>query len=173
MNFRIAIRVIFAISLLLSAAWLAYPGRNSRGNPSMEELVQSCATQDGTSIHLYVGNGGATTSYWYTVTTENGFLSREKQVLFSYDTPQLSAIDCGENSLTVSSTSGNIILASEELDDLRNNPRLYWRGKLDSQSWDPLHIFSIALAGALALAGFVLVLPIIRQVKKRRSQGAF
>lgn len=171
MNLRIAIRILLSSTLLLSAAWLVIPGRNSHGNPSMETLVQSCATREGTIIRLYVGNGGATTAFWYTLTTESGFFFREKQVLFSYGMPEFSAITCGEKSVAVSGTSSSITLTENDLADLRGNPRSYWKGNIKTQwqGWNPLYIIRIVLAGILALAGAVLIRPIVRRLSPRNA----
>lgn len=169
MNFRTTTRFLVSVSLLLFAAWLAYPGRNLHGNPSMEELVQSC-TSGGTTFRLYVGNGGATTAFWYTITMDGGFPSREKQVLFSYDTPELSAITCGEQSFVVSSSGGNIPVTAEDLLAFRDTPRAYWRGTIETQShWNPLSILRLVLAAALALAAAAVFAPIARTLNLRRS----
>ncbi|MDH5669282.1 MAG: hypothetical protein OEY86_14855 [Nitrospira sp.] len=146
--------------LLLTAMWLAYPDRNSYGDPSMEELQQSCTTPDGTIVRLYVGNGGATTAFWYTVTATSGFLSREKQIIFSYSSPDFSSVTCTKEAVVVASSRGNIALGVPELTALRANPRVYHRGSIEKgEWWSTREITRMAFSAMLALIAAFLLRP--------------
>lgn len=79
---RTHFQVVASIWLLVIAVWIVLPGRNIYGNPWMEELVDSCTTSDGTKVRLYVGSGFLT-AFWYSVTTEAGLFSLERQILQS------------------------------------------------------------------------------------------
>ncbi len=171
MDIRIIFKLLTAIALLLMAAWLAYPSRNIHGNPHMEELVQSCTTPNNIIVRLYTGNGGATTAFWYTVTTSKGFLSREKQIIFSYSSPVLSSISCVMDIVTITSSSGNIILTGSELTTLRNNPVSYWRGKTkESESWPISEVLSLIFATMSGLAGISLLLSCYKNNRVKINQ---
>jgi hypothetical protein len=83
-----------ALSCALLGVWLLLPGRNIAGNPSFEREVRRCRLPDGDLVRLYEGNGGATTAFWYTVTHDGGWLSPERQILFSYGSPEVQEIGC-------------------------------------------------------------------------------
>ncbi len=90
MSVRTHFRVVFAIWLLVIAVWIVLPGRNTYGNPWMEELVDSCTTSDGTKVRLYLGSGFLT-AFWYSVTTEAGLFSLERQILYQGHCTYLSS----------------------------------------------------------------------------------
>ena len=121
-----------AAALTAIAIWLALPSRNAFGNPSMEEQISSCSTSEGNEIRLYRGNGGATTAYWYTVISEGGLFEREKQILFTYSSPEITSIDCEGAALNVSGRAYSAKFSSDQLAVLRQAPHVYWRGKLDA-----------------------------------------
>lgn len=124
-----------ALTVVLAAVvWLAVPGRNQFGNPSMEEEQSSCTLANGQVLRLYKGGGGATVDYWYTATAEGSLFEREKQIVFAYSSPVLSSLSCEDNRARIEGSAVSLLLGPEEVAALRKSPRQYWKGKLESAS---------------------------------------
>jgi len=157
MKIRAATFLGAASALLLIAGWLALPSRNVYGNPWAEELKQDCAFSNGTKARLYLGNGGATTAYWYTVTVETGLLSPERQVAFSYSEPTLSELECRDDRLVISGGE-RLVIAASEFADRRDAPLIYWRGKpeIASRTWSVMDSVRLGIAASLVgVAGWL------------------
>lgn len=150
MKVRTASLLGTAFALLLVAAWLTFPSRNVYGNPWFEELKQDCAFSNGTKARLYLGNGGATTAYWYTVTVETGLFSPERQVAFSYSEPTLSELECGNDRLVISGGE-RLVIATSEFADRRDAPLFYWRGKpeIAERTWSVMDSVRLGIAAVL------------------------
>ena len=125
------LRTIFIACILAIVAWLVWPGRNMRGNPWMEELNQSCTLRGGTVVRFYVGNGGATTAFWYSVTSEEGLFMPERQIFYSYHQPALTEITCSDETLVIALESGELRVSSGQISTLRKSPLVYFRGLAD------------------------------------------
>lgn len=123
-------RFAASAALVVAAAWLAVPSRNQYGNPSMETLVGECRLAAGDVVRLYRGSGGATTSFWYSVTFDGGLLGRERQVVFAYAKPEVRGIQCAEDSVEVMGDAPRASYSRADLSRLQENPRTYWRGEL-------------------------------------------
>lgn len=146
-----------ASALLFIACWLALPSRNAYGNPWLEELKQDCAFSNGTKARLYLGNGGATTAYWYTVTVETGLFSPERQVAFSYSEPALSEIECRDDRLVISGGE-KLVIGASEFADRRNAPIIYWRGnpEVTARTWSVMDSIRLGIATCLVgIAGWL------------------
>jgi hypothetical protein len=100
------LRWITALTCALLGLWLLLPGRNIAGNPSFEREIRRCRLPNGDLVRLYEGNGGATTAFWYTVTHDGGWLSPERQVLFSYGSPEVKEIACGPSGVELTFWDG-------------------------------------------------------------------
>ena len=120
------LRYFFATGLAAFALWIAIPGRNVQGNPSMEDEIDRCTTTSGTTFRLYRGNGGATTSFWYTLTSEHGIFSREKQIVFSYDSPEFRSVSCTNDQTIIAGPKTTIRFGTSDLAAMRNTPMSYW-----------------------------------------------
>jgi hypothetical protein len=121
-------------AVLAGLAWLAVPGRNMYGNPSMEEEQSSCSLGNGQVLRLYKGGGDATVDFWYTVTEEGGLFERGKQIVFSHGSPILSSLSCEESRVHIDGNTVSLLLSPEDISALRRSPRQYWKGKLESGS---------------------------------------
>lgn len=173
MNATEILRVILSAVLLATGVWLSYPERNLYGNASWEELSQTCTTPDGTTVRLYVGNAGATTSFWYSVTTESGFLSLERQVMYAYSSPKLSAITCTRNLVVVSSPEYEFSFTEAELQALRDTPRAYSLGENNrTRSLGFGSILKLVISLALASTSLLLIRSVGRRISGRRATHA-
>lgn len=112
-----------ALGCMLLGLWLLVPGRNVAGNPAFEREIRRCRLPTGDLIRLYEGNGGATTAFWYTVTHDGGWSSPERQILFSYGSPEVKEITCGQAGLELAFWDG-----AEETREVLSLERV--RGKL-------------------------------------------
>ena len=162
-----------AIATLLvsmaTAAWLAWPSRNQHGNPDMEEFLGSCKTDELVTARLYKGNGGATTSYWYSVTLEGDALGKERQVLFSYGSPELQAIECAGDDAIVNGAAFSKRLEVTAFQQLREEPIQFWSGKRETRGIQPSRVFALSAAAVVATAGLAVVVlaPAIHRRRKR------
>ena len=173
MNTGEVFRVFLSAVLLAAGVWLSYPERNLYGSASWGELTQTCTTPDGTTVRLYVGNAGATTSFWYSVTTESGFLSLERQVMYAYSSPKLSAITCTRNLVVISSPEYEFSFTEAELQALRDTPRAYSLGENNrTRSWGLASILKLAVSLALALASLFLIRSVYGRISGRRATHA-
>jgi hypothetical protein len=98
----------------------------------MEEQEGSCSFGDGQTIRLYKGGAGATVAFWYSVTAEGGLFEREKQILFAYGSPVISSLSCEESRVELEGVQFRAVLEAEDIKDMRENPRQYWKGRLRS-----------------------------------------
>ncbi len=164
MSIRTHFRVVASVWLLIVAVWIALPGRNTYGNPWMEELVDSCTTTDGTKVRLYVGRGFLT-AFWYSVTTEAGFLSLERQILHVYSGPELHTLACADRQLSITAETGPIVIPESELPALRKSPRNY--SSAESGAWSMIGYAISALLAAMAFA----VAPPIRRLRGKGEES--
>ncbi len=164
-----------AIATLLmsmaTAAWLAWPSRNQHGNPDMEELLGSCKTDELVTARLYKGNGGATTSYWYSVTLEGDALGKEKQVLFSYASPELHAIECVGDAAIVKGSGFSKRIEVTAFQQLREEPAQFWSGKQETRGIQPSRVFALTAAAVIATAGLA-VAAFAPAIHRRRARDA-
>ena len=149
MSIRTHFRVVLAIWLLVIAVWIVLPGRNTYGNPWMEELVDSCTTSDGTKVRLYLGSGFLT-AFWYSVTTEAGLFSLERQILYVYSGPELHTLACADRQLSITAETGPIVIPESELPALRKSPRNY--SSAESGAWSMIGYAISVLLAAMAFA---------------------
>ena len=154
------LRYFLAAGLAAFALWIAIPGRNVQGNPGMEDEIDRCKTPSGTTFRLYQGNGRATTSYWYTLTSEHGIFSREKQIVFSYESPEFRSISCANDQTILAGPQTTMRFGTSELNAMRNTPLSYWRSKQNdaSSDIDLLSIIRLGFAALLFLWAYTLAL---------------
>ena len=160
----------FLLSLAI-AGWLAWPSRNLHGNPDMEELLGCCRTTESVIARLYQGNGGATTSFWYSVTLEGDMLGKEKQIFFSYAAPQLQKLECVENTVLIKGEGFSRPIQVTDFQRLRDEPTQFWSGKQEPRSIQPSRLLAIGAAGTVAAAG-VAVLFLAPVMHRRRVRNA-
>ncbi len=164
------LRYVLAAGLTAFALWIAIPGRNVQGNPGMEDEIDRCTTPSGTTFRLYKGNGGATTSYWYTLTSKSGIFSREKQIVFSYDSPEFRSVSCTDDQTILSGHKTTIRFGTSELIAMRNTPVSYWRSQQNDapSAIDLLALIRYGFAALLLLWAWWLVL---RNWKLRKASS--
>ena len=167
---RLILRYVLAAGLAAFALWIAIPGRNVQGNPGIEGEIDRCTTPSGTTFRLYKGNGGATTSFWYTLTSEVGIFSREKQIVFSYDSPEFRSVSCTDEQTILTGPKTTIRFGTSELTAMRNTPMSYWRSQQNdaSSSINLLSIIRYGFSAFLLLWAYKLVL---RNWKSRKSNS--
>src|SRR5215831_3334755 len=126
----VAPRVIIPIVLLSVAVWLLWPPSGNFARSSYEELISSCALNDGTAIKLYRGNAGATVAFWYVVTDDPPGSSPEREIIGSYSEPEMLSLTCGTDKVAVNVSEGAPIeTAITALERLRTEPLNFWRGE--------------------------------------------
>jgi hypothetical protein len=89
----VAVKAVFlAAGALLSVwgAWLAIP----RQSHTFEALQSSCPLASGAVVRLFLGNGGATTGYWFSVSIQTGGPWSEEYIFNAEPPPALKAIKC-------------------------------------------------------------------------------
>jgi hypothetical protein len=138
----------------------------------MEELLGSCKTDELVIARLYEGNGGATTSYWYTVTLESDALGKEKQVFFSYASPRLERVDCVEDAVVIKGEDFSRRIDVTQFQSLREEPTQFWSGKQESRDIQPSRLFAIAAAVVVASVGVAVVLVALLARGRRRRNAA-
>ena len=153
------------------AAWLAWPSRNQHGNPESEELLGMCKTNELVTARLYQGNGGATTSYWYTLTLEGDVLGKEKQVFFSYALPRLQNVECAEDAVVINGDRFVRRIEVTEFQSLREKPTQFWSGRQEARSIQPSRIFALVAAAVVAASGVAVVL-LAPVMNRRRARNA-
>jgi hypothetical protein len=125
-------------ALLFSAggAWILLPSRNVRGNTLFESKMNSCTLHpSGISVSLFVGDGGAMTSFWFSVTERAPWSPFRHQIFYAYATPIIAPVRCrpGDTLDIVGLTSTRSLPLGQMATSLRENPLLFVR---DS----PLHV---------------------------------
>jgi hypothetical protein len=118
---EIAALRLFAVCLVLYSFWLVLPRRGH----FLEEVVAQCKLQDGTLVRLFVDNGGATTSYWYSVTVQPGLLWTEYEVFNSYSSPVLTGLSCQADHVIARSGQANWKIAPSDVISGRSEPIAY------------------------------------------------
>jgi hypothetical protein len=147
-----------AAAAIALAVWLAWPSRNVHGNPLQEKLLSQCVTANGMTVRLYEGNGGATTAYWYTVTTQGGVLDPERQVLFTYASPALESVACAGSGIRVAGELRTFSFPEVQIRALRDQPLALWRGvEKSGVTVQPMTITRYVLAAALSVVALVLL----------------
>ncbi|MBL8386167.1 MAG: hypothetical protein JNM90_23995 [Burkholderiales bacterium] len=154
------------------AAWLAWPSRNVHGNPGLETLRASCRTTGKVTARLYEGNGGATTSYWYTVTLEGDALGRERQVFFAYAFPQVVGIDCAGDAVIVRGDTLSRRIEPAAFSTLRETPMQFWSGKETTIASQPRASLTVVAAAVTALGGLAVLLKTrVNRADRNRNAG--
>jgi hypothetical protein len=153
------LRWITALTCALLGLWLLLPGRNAAGNPSLEREIRRCNLPNGDLVRLYEGNGGATTAFWYTVTHDSGWLSPERQVLFSYGSPEVQEIACGPSGVELTFWDGTEktreVLSWERVyGKLRRRPITLRMGERVKPEGDPLRWVGMTVGVALVASSF-------------------
>ena len=97
------------------------------GNPRFEDIIEQCQEPTtGAVVRYYLGNGGATTDYWYTVTYQETASSKELHFFHSYGSPRVEHIYCEPNSVEVQTREGVYTYDIQQIKvDLVNNPISY------------------------------------------------
>jgi hypothetical protein len=164
------LRWIAALGCVLLGVWLLPPGRNAAGNPAFEQEIRRCRLPNGDLVRLYEGNGGATTAFWYTVTHDGGWWSPERQILFSYGSPEVKEITCGPAGVELAFWDGvdetREVLSRERIrGKLRRKPIALRMGERVEPGGSPFRWVG-TVAGVVLLVLGVLVAP-----WKRRSRS--
>lgn len=119
------------LSLVVVACGSSERGRNDFGNPEMEEQKARCMLAGGTEVTLYEGNGGATTSLWWSVAaTPPG--RPERQIFYTYAYPEITGIECGADNMLAIRVDGvapEILRESEIATRVEQPSRGYYKGK--------------------------------------------
>lgn len=87
------LKLTLCVLLFCLSLWMIWPGRNEFGNPSDEELLASCETDD-SIVRLYRGNGGATVSFSWSITSQNRKSPFEWQIFYTYSSPAIDSLEC-------------------------------------------------------------------------------
>lgn len=150
-----------ALILIASGLYLLLPGRNVFGNPAFEREFQRCSVPgSGEVVRLYEGNGGATTAFWYTVTFDEGWLARERQIFFAYGSPEIKRVVCRGDAVDLVLEEGlespEILPLEKIRRELQYHPEALSMGKTFRPVSNPLRLLSIG-AGVLLLGVGVLV----------------
>jgi hypothetical protein len=109
--------IAIGVLLLTASAWLSVP---RRGHP-FEELRSECRWQDGTRVRSWQGNGGATTAFWYSVTTQTSMPWTEREIFFSYSSPIVTSMTCESDGVVIIADGTAWTLKATDL--LSNQPR--------------------------------------------------
>lgn len=160
-----------AVALAALSAWLLWPSRNVHGNPALEELLDSCSLGAKALVKLYRGNAGATVAYWYSVTAQGSHRGAERQVLFSYSAPAFQSLRCQDERVVVASDRDSITLSLSELPALRQEPRAFWRGHVETGTPRPAVTPARVVAAVSAGVSLALLLLAFR-VKSGLGQNA-
>ena len=176
---KLAFKSVAAIALIGFGLLVLRPSRNIIGDPSLETLKQSCTIPNSSSqIKLYEGSGDRDALYWYTVTLEEPN-QPERQVYFTYGFPEITAISCENQAISITLESPNNRLRRFTLDELRalrNQPkgfdnRIPEHSTLEQQRIKtPEHQIVRRIFGMLCLLGGGLLLwSISRQLIEMRE----
>lgn len=165
---RLRFRYVFAAGLAAFALWIAIPGRNAQGNPFLEDEIDRCTTPSGTTFRLYQGNGGATTSFWFTLTSKHGIFSREKQIVYSYDSPEFRSVSCTNDQTILAGPKTTIRFGTSELTAMRNTPMSYWPIKQNDAS-SGFNLLSTIRYGSAAILFLWACKLVFRNWKLRKS----
>jgi hypothetical protein len=125
-----------------------------------ETLTEACRLDDGTLVRFFIGNGGATTAIWYSVTAQPGMMPWSERRLFSaYSRPQVTGVSCQKDDVVVRGSDQQWVVAAQDVLAGRAGPIRYRHGELhparalDARprlSWIRV-VFGIALwAGGIA-----------------------
>jgi hypothetical protein len=124
--------IAFGIYLLGVTARAPDLGRNTFGNPAIEDLLEQCRlSASGATVRLYRGNGGATTEFSYSVTFQAGSQKPEQQFFYAYGAPAIEHIECKNGEVTLVFLDGDTrtIFASQITNFLLNRPIGFHNGK--------------------------------------------
>jgi hypothetical protein len=167
---RVSLLFVSAI-LIICGIFLVIPTNNLFiHNPLFSTLMSECSVP-GTlaTARLIMRDGGSTTGYGYEVTYQENFFSGEYDVFYSYEEPEIMAIDCEEKTLRLTTRWTSIEIPYAQIrDEMTRNPLKYKHGNkyeyttLDAQLLDLLCTMSCPSCGAL-----LLVLGITALVRKR------
>src|SRR5258708_617351 len=141
---------------------------NVFGNPSFEKFIQQCHISNNGIVRFYIGDGGATTSQWFTVTYQKDN-EREQQIFYSYGDPFIESLVCKQDSVSLSvSDKSPIILPQDKIErELIRHPIGFYYSKAIVSQHPPfpielfLGIFSFVLDHLLGTVGFVLGLVMV------------
>jgi hypothetical protein len=99
------------------------------GNRSMETLQKEIYDpHEHARYRLYLGNGGATTSYWYSVTISYD-AKEEKQLFYSYAYPGVESMAFNKNCLLLNTGSDVIKILKNDFKKYIEKPLAYYRNE--------------------------------------------
>lgn len=121
---------VTAMLLGVVGAWIVLPSRDVRGNTLFEQRIDSCTLDpSGIGISLFLGNGGAMTSYWYSVTERAPLSPFRHQIFYAYASPIITSIRCraGDTLDLIGPTSTRSLSVGQMAASLRTHPLLFVR----------------------------------------------
>jgi hypothetical protein len=158
-------KIVIGAILVLWGTWLALP----RHGHSFEDLESSCRLGSGSLIRFFIGDGGATTAVWYSITAQTGASWSERELFYAYGEPVITGMRCQGETVSVSSASRTWLLDSNLLAQ-EASPTAYWRGKDNMisarEGLAPLDKLRIAIGICAFLVG---TYAIMRNVRQRRA----
>ena len=120
---------ILAAGLILSGLWLAFPRRGHE----FEQLIGSCTFGRNTTARLFIGDGGATTELWYSVTVRMGMPWNEHEIFYVYSFPPITGISCEDDRVLITSHSHTWTIKPYDVISGSSDPVIISYGK--SQGW--------------------------------------
>jgi hypothetical protein len=125
MNSSVRLFAVFFIFIASVLVGCGRPhGRNVYGKPSDERLLSRCETGNGTTVALYVNEGGgAAVGVSYSVSAERKPQLGERQVLYSDYEPEIRAISCSSAGFELTTSIGPLPFNDSEIEALRITPR--------------------------------------------------
>jgi hypothetical protein len=103
-------------------------------------------------VRLYQGNGGATVSFWYSVTFRESLLQWERQFFYSYSYPSVRVIECHKDGVELvldSAGTSRTIPIAEIKGELMKHPLILVDGKEEKPGMNILQLVSIGLSFGL------------------------
>jgi len=163
---RVALAICGAV-LLLVGARLCVPGPNHL----FETLRSSCRVHDRVTVRFYVGSGGATTSFWYSVTSQTRWSWSEREVFYAYGEPIVTATECEGGALKITAPDAVWSLTVDELLAGSSPPFLYYNGRTASDlrrgRWGPLEILRTVFGLSICLTGIRLLWVVLRRLPNK------
>jgi hypothetical protein len=159
------LKIVIGSILVLWGTWLALP----RHSHTFEDLESSCRLRPGTLVRFFMGNGGATTAFWYSITVQPGAPWTEREVFHSYREPVVTAMVCHGETVSVSSATRTWVLDSKLLDQ-EGSAAEYWRRRDNlisvREGLATLDKFRIVFGICVLLGGAFVIK---RNVRQRRA----
>ena len=153
-------REITVLFLTVLAIWFLLPIEVELPHyNSSEELAQSCKIPGSSAvIRFYVGNGGATTAFWYVLTADQDGVF-ERLFYYSYSMPVIKAVACKEQGVTVQYESNpeQFFSLRDIFEKLTRHPIRMYRGAMLPREEEPT-ITTSQYAGTVLLLVVLLIL---------------